>query len=172
MNIFLIGFMGCGKSTLGKKLAKKMAYSFIDLDKEIETSTNKSILEIFDTEGEAHFRNLETDWLKNYKGGNTIISLGGGTPCFNNNMESINSIGTSIYLNMNSGLLTNRLFNSKQKRPLIEKYKDDKIKLEEEISKLLNKRESYYNEASIIFEASDMTNSKFDLLITEINGNV
>lgn len=172
MNIFLIGFMGCGKSTLGKKLAKKMSYSFIDVDKEIEQKELLSIQKLFDTHGEAYFRSLETEWLNNYKGSNTIISLGGGTPCFNNNIELINSIGTTVYLKMNAGLLTNRLYHSKQKRPLIEKFKDDKVQLEKEIHNLLSLREEFYNEANIIFEASNMSNSKLDLLITAINENI
>lgn len=172
MNIFLIGFMGCGKSTLGKKLAKKMSYSFLDSDKEIEQQEQISIQQIFDTKGEDYFRNLETEWLNNQKGGNSIISLGGGTPCFNCNIDLINSIGTSVYLQMNAGLLTNRLYHSKQKRPLIEKYKENKVQLEREIHSLLSQREVFYNEANIIFEASNMSNSKLDLLVTAINGNI
>jgi shikimate kinase len=172
MNIFLIGFMGCGKSTLGKKLAKKMSYSFIDLDKEIEISKNESIQDIFDKDGESFFRDFETSWLNNYKGNYSIISLGGGTPCFNKNMELINSIGTSIYLKMKSSSLTTRLHNSKQKRPIIEKYKDDKIKLEENIIEMLSIREPYYNQANLTFKGSYMTDSKIELIINAINGNV
>lgn len=164
--------MGCGKSTLGKKLAKNLGYSFIDSDKEIENLTNQSIEEIFDIKGEKYFRLLETEWLQNENNKNTVISVGGGTPCYYDNLNLIHSKGISIYLKMNSGLLTNRLFNSKQKRPLIEKFKHDKLLLELEINKLLTEREIFYNSATIIFDASNMSPAKMDLLNTAINGCV
>ena len=172
MNIFLIGFMGCGKSTLGKKLAKKMDYAFIDIDKEIVTSEGKSIEDIFKEQGETYFRTLETNWLHQFTGTNTIVSVGGGTPCFNNNLTQMHKKGASIYLKVEVKMLTERLINAKNKRPLIEKFKHGKILLESEIKRLLSDREVYYNQASISLEASNMSNTKIDLLVKTINGIV
>lgn len=165
MNILLIGFMGCGKTSLGEKLAEKMNFKFIDLDEVIVQNEELSINEIFNIKGESYFRELETDWLSNFEGENCVVSLGGGTPYFNDNMKIINSIGTSVYLQLNSESLTDRLFNSKQKRPLIESFKNDKAKLTLEIDKLLKRREVFYNKANIIFEVSNMSSSKLDYLI-------
>jgi shikimate kinase len=165
MNILLIGFMGCGKTSLGEKLAEKMNFKFIDLDEIIVQSEQLSINEIFNVKGESYFRKLETDWLSNFEGENFVVSLGGGTPCFNDNMKIINSIGTSVYLQLNSESLTDRLVHSKQKRPLIESFKNDKAKLTLEIDKLLKRREVFYNKANIIFEVSNMSSSKLDYLI-------
>jgi len=165
MNILLIGFMGCGKTSLGKKLAKKMDLKFIDLDKIIEESEQLSIPELFNSKGENYFRQLEMEWLSNFEGEGYVISFGGGTPCFNANMGIINLLGTSVYLQMNSRLLTDRLFHSKQKRPLIEKFKNDKPRLILEIEKLLKSRETFYKKANVIFEASNMSSAKLDLLV-------
>ena len=156
--------MGCGKTSLGKKLAKKVGFEFIDLDKIIEQDEQLSVNDIFNIKGEDYFRNLETEWLSRFIGEDYIVSLGGGSPCFNDNMKTINSIGTSVYLKMNSGLLVDRLIDSKQKRPLIEGFKDDKTKLTLEIDKLLKSREVFYNKANIIFEASNMSSSKLNSL--------
>ena len=165
MNILLIGFMGCGKTSLGEKLAEKMNFKFIDLDEIIVQSEQLSINEIFNVKGESYFRKLETDWLSNFEGENYVVSLGGGTPCFNDNMKIINSIGTSVYLQLNSESLTDRLVHSKQKRPLIESFKNDKAKLTLEIDKLLKDRAVFYNKANVIFEASNMSSAKLDCLV-------
>jgi len=165
MNILLIGFMGCGKTSLGKKLAKQMDLKFIDLDKIIEENEQVSVDEIFNSKGEDYFRGLETEWLSNFEGEGYVVSFGGGTPCFNANMEIINSIGTSVYLQMNARLLTDRLFHSKQKRPLIEKFKNDKPRLILEIEKLLKHRETFYKKANVIFEASNMSAAKLNSLV-------
>jgi shikimate kinase len=92
--IFLLGFMGSGKSTLGKKLANKLNVPFFDLDKIIEEQIGISIAEIFKTKGEEYFRTLETQVLKQliYKQAKFVIATGGGAPCFNNNIELINKI--------------------------------------------------------------------------------
>ena len=157
--------MGCGKTTLGKKLAMKMDLNFIDLDEMIAEVEQMSIPELFKCKGEKYFRALETEWLSRFDGEGYVISLGGGSPCFNENMKLINSIGTSVYLQMNSDLLRDRLLDSKQKRPLIEAFKNDKTKLALEIDKLLKGREGFYNKANIIFEASNMSDTKLDCLV-------
>jgi shikimate kinase len=90
MRIFLIGFMGCGKSTIGKKLAKTLSCKFIDLDKYIERKTGESIQQIFKEKGEKYFRVLETESLMEIcESDNLVIATGGGTPCFFDNMQRI-----------------------------------------------------------------------------------
>jgi len=163
--------MGSGKSTIGKKIANKMGYNFIDLDQELEKNEGKSIESIFDCNGEQYFRNLESDWLKSFKADKTIVSLGGGTPCFNNNIETINYNGKSVYLKMNVGLLTDRLINAKQKRPLIEQYKSDKAELKHQVELLLTSREKYYGQAHLTFEADNMSKEKLNSLIDQINAS-
>ena len=99
--IFLIGFMGSGKSTFGKKLSKEISLPFIDLDKEIEKKAKCSISEIFKYLGEESFRNMESELLKSFEHlEGFVMATGGGTPCFFNNIEYINSTGTSIYIQL------------------------------------------------------------------------
>ena len=165
-NIFLLGFMGCGKSTLGKKLAKKLGLEFFDLDKCIEEEAGVSISEIFKTKGEEHFRELETQVLTQLISNQTkyVVALGGGAPCFNDNMKLINEAGTSIYLKYNEGILASRLINAKTERPLIaNKTKEELIDF---ISKLLSEREQYYNQSKIVVEGNNITvNQVTDLLL-------
>jgi shikimate kinase len=119
-NIVLIGFMGCGKTTLGKKLAKDLNMNFVDMDEEIELQERKSISAIFEEKGEEGFRILETNYLKELEGKKgLIVSTGGGAPCFNNNMKLINSIGKSVYIKLTPEELVKRLLNEQQKRPLV-----------------------------------------------------
>lgn len=144
-----MGFMGCGKTTHGKKLAKKLNRPFIDLDHYIERKENKSIPEIFKISGETHFRDLEAMYLKQVidRYESSVVSLGGGTPCFNKNINLINSSGLSIYIEMSPLSLFQRLENSVTARPLLlGKTKEEKIQL---IEKLLSERENYYLQAPI-----------------------
>tara|TARA_R110001592_G_scaffold71166_3_gene217817 strand:- start:1089 stop:1565 length:477 start_codon:yes stop_codon:yes gene_type:complete len=157
--------MGSGKSTLGKKLANKLELPFFDLDKSIEEQVGISISEIFKTKGEEYFRLLETQILNQLisKQSNFVIALGGGAPCFNNNMKLINEVGTSIYLKYNEGILASRLLNAKTNRPLIaNKTKEELVDF---ITELLKEREQYYNQSKIIVEGNNITvNQVTDLL--------
>ena len=138
--------MGSGKTSLGKRLANRLSLDFYDLDELIEEKYKTSIPTIFEKFGESVFRNLETDTLKEtIKKDNFILSCGGGTPCFNSNMELINKHGISIYIKMNEKALASRLKDSPKKRPLINNLTDDK--LIEKITELLNQREDFYNQA-------------------------
>jgi len=120
MRIFLIGFMGCGKTTLGKKLAQKMGFSFIDLDHELERATGTTVSEYFSEKGEEAFRSLEKEILNTLPyPTNCIVSTGGGTPCFFDNMEFMNRSGITIYIEMPPAALAKRLEYGKHKRPLI-----------------------------------------------------
>ena len=116
MNIYLIGMMGSGKSTVGKTLSEKMHKPFIDLDSEIEKGTGKNISEIFDTDGEEQFRKMETKQLKQYS--ESIVACGGGIVLKDENREFINENGIAILLLATMGELTQRLSNSGN-RPLL-----------------------------------------------------
>ena len=144
-NISLCGMMGSGKSAIGKILANKLDYNFIDVDKMIEIETNKTIKKIFEEDGELYFRDLEEkitiNILDNEK---TIVSLGGGAIINNNIRNTIKKNSYNIYLKVDVDILVKRLQNSKT-RPLI--YKKN---LKKELMNLINQREKYYQEADLI----------------------
>ncbi len=128
MRIYLIGFMGCGKSSFGKRLAKKLDYPFVDMDEEIENQTGKSITELFKLDGEATFRKVEQEVLLDtviHK--KAVIATGGGTPCFEDNMEFMNTEGITVYLRMSAMSITHRLENAKRQRPLVENIKGNEL---------------------------------------------
>lgn len=154
--------MGAGKSTMGKWLAQVMDLEFIDLDNFIEARQHKTIKEIFAEIGEEGFRQLERRSLEEvseYE--NVIISLGGGTPCFFDNMEVVNQSGTSVYLKPTEEVLLRRLIKGKHKRPLLADKSDDQIL--QVIREQLAWREPYYLKAHITFEASHLEN-KADII--------
>jgi shikimate kinase len=149
--VYIIGFMGSGKSTAGKKLAAALGWSFIDLDKKIEEVAGKTIPEIFSHEGEDGFRSLETGILRSLKPlTRTIVSTGGGTPCHGDNMDFMLETGVTIYLKMSTGQLVTRLLGSTGGRPLLKNVPDDK--LFDFIDEKLKVREQYYNRANIVVE--------------------
>ncbi|MBW1294564.1 shikimate kinase [Aquimarina litoralis] len=150
MNIVLLGYMGCGKSSIAKELASQLGMNSLDLDHYIEDQEKKSIAQIFKDHGEIYFRKKESQYLKQlletYT--NHIISLGGGTPCFAGNMELIKNDATSksIYLKTSLEELVNRLFTEKEHRPLIA-HISSKEDLKDFIRKHLFERSFYYNQA-------------------------
>lgn len=151
--------MGAGKSTMGKWLAKVMNLEFIDLDNFIEARQHKTIKEIFAEIGEEGFRKLERRSLEEVSAfENVIISLGGGTPCFFDNMEVVNQAGTSVYLKPTEEVLLKRLIKGKHKRPLLADKSDDEIL--QVIREQLAWREPYYMKANITFEASHLENKE------------
>ena len=137
--------MGSGKSVIGKILANKINYNFIDVDKMIEIKTKKTIKKIFEEDGEEYFRDLEEkitiNILKNKK---TIVSLGGGAIINQNIRDSIKKNSYNIYLKVDVYILSKRLQNTKT-RPLI--YKKNLI---EELINLINKREKFYQKADLV----------------------
>jgi len=142
--ITLLGYMGSGKSTYGKLLAREMKYRFIDLDDYIVEKTNMSISEIFKNKGEKWFRDFETESLNDIlKNNKLILSLGGGTPIYNDNMYIINSKSESIYLNASVITLYNYLKNERINRPIIKELSDEELK--KFISIHLIKRTPFYN---------------------------
>ncbi len=154
-NIVLIGYMGCGKSSVGKQLSLRFKKSFLDLDDYIEAKEQKSIAEIFDTKGEVYFRKKERQYLQQCleESNDAIISLGGGTPCFGDNMEIVlNDVkSTSFYLKTSIPTLVNRLFDERKKRPLIA-HTSSKEELIEFIGKHLFERSHYYIKSQHTFQ--------------------
>ena len=153
MRIVLLGYMASGKSSIGKRIAKSLNINFIDLDDYIIEKENQSIADIFSNKGEIYFRKIEHLYLKeileNEK--NFILSLGGGTPCYANNMELIkNNKATSIYLQGNVLTLVERLIKKKAKRPLIASLSDEQIP--EFVAKHLFERRAFYELAEITFK--------------------
>lgn len=149
--------MGCGKTTHGKKLAKLLSCQFVDLDKEIETHYQKTIAQLFQVVGEQQFREIETEALKKItqKEENTIVSLGGGTPCFNDNLSILKENGLLIYIEMDAKSLYNRLKNAAKKRPLLKGKTDDELL--QYISDLLSVREKYYHQAHVTVNGLNLT---------------
>jgi shikimate kinase len=153
--VYIIGFMGSGKSTTGKRLATTLGWQFIDLDKEIELKAGKAIKEIFSTSGEDHFRELEAETLTSLEITNdTVISAGGGTPCHGSNMDFMIRTGLVVYLKMTPGQLKSRLEGRVTSRPLI--ININKTELLQYISAKLSEREEYYLKASIIVDGLDL----------------
>ncbi len=150
MIVVLIGYMGSGKSTIGKELATVLNYSFLDLDDYISDKENTSISELFKTKGEIYFRKKESQYLRELidssKG--LVLSLGGGTPCYANNSDVLsNNLNVkAFYLKLSIPLLAKRLFNEREKRPLISHLNSEE-ELLEFIGKHLFERIPYYNQA-------------------------
>lgn len=154
MRIFLLGFMGCGKSTIGKALAKKMCFDFIDLDNYITKKEGMSINQIFDKKGELSFRKMEEMALfEIYRKDNIVVATGGGTPCFFENIQNILEKGKSVYLKVEAEELKEILQDQQNQRPLI-RNKSNK-ELLSFISSTLLEREQYYNQADFIIEGKN-----------------
>jgi shikimate kinase len=146
--IILLGYMGCGKSTIANRLSKITNIPYVDLDKSIEERTNLLIKEIFEQHGEIYFRKLEREVLIDLlnESGDLIIGLGGGTPCYANNHELLKGENIlSIYLKASVETLLERLVSNKSKRPLIADKNEEEMK--EFIAKHLFDRSFYYNQA-------------------------
>ena len=161
MIYFLIGFMGAGKSSLGKYAAKRLNMQFIDLDQWIEETKGISISSIFQEQGEQAFRGLERWALETvcehpFKGG-LILSCGGGTPCFFDNMDYMKGRGETMYLQLSSGMLAHRLQNAKHKRPLLEAVED----LEGFIQEKLRVREPFYLQADHVITGKQLSRNAF-----------
>lgn len=149
MKIFIIGFMGSGKSTLGKPVAREMECEFVDLDRYLEEQEQSTIADVFRDKGESYFRELERRYLMELsEKENLVLATGGGTPCFFDNMDMMNRLGVTVYLKQDPEILVSRLLKSHRERPLIKGM--DRVELVEYISKELVRREEFYNKASII----------------------
>lgn len=155
--IILIGYMGAGKTTLGKSLARYLGLEFIDLDWYIENRFHQSVSQLFATRGEEGFRKIEQNMLHEVaEFEDVVISAGGGTPCFFDNMEYMNQQGLTVYLKATPEILRTHLRMGKQKRPLIAQKNDEELDIF--IRESLDKREPYYNQAHLIFDIGLLDN--------------
>ena len=150
MQIVLVGYMGSGKTSIGKKLAKKLEIDFIDLDDYIEEREGSTINKIFSEKGEIYFRKLENKLLKTLLNSKNdfILAVGGGTPCYANNINLINEASIAVYLKASIQKLYDKLRLKKDKRPLIKDLEDHQLK--EFIAKHLFERTPFYEKAQII----------------------
>ena len=158
MEIVLMGYMGSGKSTIGKSISSRLQLTFIDLDNYIEQREDSSIKEIFKNKGEIYFRIKEAFYLKEILDTKTnyVLSLGGGTPCYGTNMDLIKeSTAISYYLRANIPTLVARLQNGKENRPLIATLNDEQLL--EYIGKHLFERAPFYEQAAIKININDVT---------------
>ncbi len=153
--------MGVGKTSIGKKLAKKIGYTFIDTDKRIEQKENLSVTEIFNQKGEAYFRLQEQEILNELQTHeNCVISVGGGLPCFFDNIEKMRQNGTVFYLQSTPENLQKRLALSKQTRPLLKNLTENETL--SYITSKLNEREKFYLKAHYIIDTN--TNSTEEII--------
>ncbi|MBW8323380.1 MAG: shikimate kinase [Prolixibacteraceae bacterium] len=155
MRIFLIGFMGCGKSTMGRALSTSLNLMFIDLDTFLEERYFKSIPQIFAEEGEESFRRKERKVLEEVAAfDNVIVATGGGAPCFFDNMELMNNSGFCIFLDVEIDSLVTRLLRAKTERPLIKGKSPDELRLF--IEGMMQKRRPFYEKARHILKGKDI----------------
>ena len=159
MNIVLLGYMGCGKTTIGKIISKITGKRFIDLDSYIESTTNQTISNIFSSKGEVYFRKIESDSLKLImsKYDNIILSLGGGTPCYSNNLALIKD-SKSFFLKYSIEVLSKRLINIKSSRPILSNI-NNIDSMNDYIAKHLFERNYYYNQALNVIQC-DLKNQE------------
>ncbi|MDR3611629.1 MAG: shikimate kinase [Ignavibacteriaceae bacterium] len=161
--VYLTGFMGSGKSTIGPILANTLGWDFYDLDKIIENKTGISIKDIFETFGEDHFRNLERESLSNISNQNQIIvSLGGGTIANNQNIELLKRTGIIVYLKLSSTSVYKRLENKRDRPVLFSDLGDEFTKedLLKRIEELLEKRRMFYEQADFIIDTDNVSVGK------------
>ena len=157
MKLFLIGFMGCGKTYWGEKLAQKLALPFFDLDRQIEEKEGKSINEIFSEQGEEHFRLLEKDVLHLLAESHEsfVMACGGGTPCYYNNIAYMKKNGSVYWLNCSVECLYSRLVKEKEKRPLVRDLSNEQ--LHSYIVKKFADRKIFYEQATAKITDDNLT---------------
>jgi shikimate kinase len=155
MRIFLIGFMGSGKSYWGSHLAAQLKFPFYDLDDVIATKENHPVAEIFTQSGEEYFRVKERETLEELIDNNSsmVLSCGGGTPCFFNNIEKMKKYGIVVWLNTHIDILLHRLIKEKESRPLMKNIPDEEMRTF--IIRKLNERKIYYEQADVILDNED-----------------
>ena len=159
IRIFLTGYMGAGKTTLGKALARELHIPFIDLDWYIEERFHKTVGELFSERGEASFRELEKNMLHEVgEFEDVVISTGGGAPCFFDNMEYMNDCGDTVFLDVEPAVLFRRLRVAKQQRPLLANKSDEELM--DFICEALQKRHPFYSKAKHLFKADELEDKK------------
>ena len=156
MVLFLIGFMGCGKSSIGRKLARRLRYGFVDMDADIEQQAGMTVSEVFAQYGEARFRELEREALARYAGlSGTVVATGGGAPCGEGNMEAMNRCGVTVYFKMTPEKLAERLYHGRDKRPLLQGKDDEQLLAY--IRERLPVREKFYGQARLVIDCDGVS---------------
>ena len=156
MLLFLIGYMGCGKSSIGRPLAKRLGLKFVDMDTEIERRCGVSVQQFFADRGEEAFRRLERELLRELTSAeDTVVATGGGVPCFFDNMELMNGAGVTVYFKLAPEKLAARLEHGKAKRPLLRGKSQQE--LVEYIRENLERREPFYSRARLIVACVSMS---------------
>lgn len=154
--IYLIGFMGSGKSTLGRKIARALNYDFYDLDNYIESYAGQSVSALFQSRGESHFRDLETECLAHFNNKKHIVlATGGGTPCFHDNLKVMLQHACCVYLKMTEGALFQRLHQAVPKRPLLLGKSEEQLR--DFIHETLLQREEIYMQSHIIIDGINIS---------------
>lgn len=158
--IFLIGFMGCGKTHWGQELSRKLRWPFFDLDEKIVEQKGKPITQIFEEEGEEQFRLLEKDILHLLVESHDafVMACGGGTPCYYNNIDYLKSKGTVVWINCSVDCLHSRLVKEKEKRPLIREIPNEQLKAY--IIKKFSSRKIFYQQANVIIHEDELNVDK------------
>ena len=165
MKIFLIGFMGCGKTHWGRQLGQKLQIPFFDLDEKIVEQEGRSVSDIFEEEGEEYFRMLEKEILYMLTDGHEtfVMATGGGTPCFYNNIDYLKQQGTVVWLNCPIDCLYQRLVKEKEQRPLLRQISDSELK--SYIVRKFSNRKIFYQQAGVIIQEDSLTLDKLVNLI-------
>lgn len=153
-NVFLIGLMGVGKSTIGAELARVLGVNFLDTDQTIEDVSGRTISELFEHFGETDFRAREKALIEHFKDKNSIISTGGGLPCHDGLVEKMKEKGRVVYLKLDPENLAKRLWVKRRNRPLISTCQTME-ELQRKLSNLLTQRERFYLQADFVLEVKD-----------------
>lgn len=167
--IFLIGFMGCGKTHWGKELSEQLQIPFFDLDQKIEEKEEKSINDVFEEKGEEYFRLLEKDVLHLLVESHDsfVMACGGGTPCFYNNIDYMNQKGTTVWIDCSTTCLVNRLKNEKEKRPLIKDLDEEQLHLY--VMRKVGDRRIFYQQAKIILTEEEVSVDSIIDRVSQLN---
>lgn len=157
--VFLIGYMASGKTTLGRAVSEASGVRFVDLDEYIEQQAGMTVADIFATRGEMAFRALETSALRALAAspGPLIVACGGGTPCFGANMELMNTLGLTVYLDASEDVIFNRLTSERSRRPLVARISGDDLR--KFISTSLAERMFFYSKAASSFSTDCLDDS-------------
>ena len=164
MKLFLLGMMGSGKTYWAEKLKKKLKVKTYDLDSLVEMMEEKSIPELFAEDGEEYFRKAEAKMLRMFQEKEQfILSCGGGTPCFNDNMTWMNKNGITVWIDEPVDVLVLRLITEKEHRPLIKDLSDNE--LEKFLAQKLKERSPYYSQATYRLSGKDLDEKSFFKII-------
>lgn len=165
MRIYLIGFMGCGKSHWGKALSEKLRIPFFDLDEQIVAHQGKPIVQLFAEHGEEYFRMVEKEvlYLISESHETFVMATGGGTPCFFNNIDYLKRMGTAVWLHCSPDCLHSRLLREREHRPLIRSLTDEQLR--SFIARKYSDRRIFYRQAQVALQEEGL---ELDTLISQI----